>query len=91
MDITFDPERNEIDALLEFVGDLAGKRVLEIGAGTGRLTWRYASRAGKVVAIDPNPKRIARAQNDIPKELHGRCDELKLRAWCMPWRLPAAC
>ncbi|HSG18477.1 MAG TPA: class I SAM-dependent methyltransferase [Anaerolineae bacterium] len=72
MDITFDPERNEIDALLEFVGDLAGKRVLEIGAGTGRLTWRYASRAGKVVAIDPNPKRIARAQNDIPKELHGR-------------------
>ncbi|MCK4975428.1 MAG: class I SAM-dependent methyltransferase [Anaerolineales bacterium] len=77
MSVTFDPERNEIDALLEFVGDLAGKRVLEIGAGYGRLTWRYASKAGEVVAIDPNPERIARAQNDIPKELRGRISLLE--------------
>jgi len=71
MDITLDPERNEIKALLEFTGDLAGKRVLEIGAGYGRLTWRYASTAGEVVGIDPNPERIARALNDMPKELQG--------------------
>lgn len=72
MDITLDPERNEINALLEIVGDLEGKRVLEIGAGTGRLTWRYASMAGEVVGIDPNQERIAQAQKDMPKELGGR-------------------
>ena len=72
MNITIDPERNEVDALLEFAGDLEGKRVLEIGAGYGRLTWRYASNAGEVVGIDPNPERIARAQNEMPKELRGR-------------------
>ena len=72
MNITSDPERNEIDALLEFAGDLGGKRVLEIGAGDGRLTWRYAPYAGEVVGIDPNPERIVRAQDDIPRNLKGR-------------------
>jgi 2-polyprenyl-3-methyl-5-hydroxy-6-metoxy-1,4-benzoquinol methylase len=72
MSITFDPERNEINSLLEFAGDLEGKRVFEIGAGEGRLTWRYAANAGEVVAIDPDSDRIARAQKDIPKDLRGR-------------------
>ncbi len=72
MNINIDPERNEVNALLEFVGDLAGKRVLEIGAGYGRLTWRYAANAGEVVGIDPKPERIARAQKEMPKALHGR-------------------
>ncbi len=71
MNITIDPERNEVDALLEFVGDLQGKRVLEIGAGDGRLTWRYAPNAGEVVGIDPNPERINRAKNDMPEGLRG--------------------
>jgi len=72
MSITFDPERNEINSLLEFAGDLEGKRVFEIGAGEGRLTWRYAANAGEVVAIDLDSDRIARAQKDIPKDLRGR-------------------
>lgn len=71
MDITLDPERNEINALLEFTEDLAGKRVLEIGAGSGRLTWRYASLAGEVVGIDPKPESIASAQRDMPRALLG--------------------
>ena len=77
MTITRDPERNEIDALLEFTGELAGKRVLEIGAGAGRLTWRYASLAGEVVGIDPNPERMARARREIPKALQGRVTMLE--------------
>jgi cyclopropane fatty-acyl-phospholipid synthase-like methyltransferase len=72
MNITFDPERYEIDTLLEFAGELEGKRVLEIGAGYGRLTWRYAPYAGEVVGIDPDPEQIARAQDDIPKKLRSR-------------------
>ena len=72
MAITVDPERNEINALLEYAGDLAGKRVLEIGAGYGRLTWRYASLAGEVVGIDAKPERIARGRHEMPEELQGR-------------------
>jgi ubiquinone/menaquinone biosynthesis C-methylase UbiE len=72
MDVMRDPEKNEINALLDYVGDLAGKRVLEIGAGSGRLTWRYAELAGEVVGIDPKPERVAQAREDMPKVLHGR-------------------
>jgi predicted RNA methylase len=72
MDVTLDPQRYEINALLEFTGDLAGKRVLEIGAGSGRLTWRYAPHAGEVVGIDPKAERIAVARDDMPKALQGR-------------------
>ena len=72
MSLTFDPERNEINALLEFTGDLEGKRVFEIGAGNGRLTWRYAANAAEVLGIDPNPDRVARAQQDMPKDLRSR-------------------
>ena len=68
MNVTIDPERNEVDALREFAGDLEGKRVLEIGAGYGRLTWRYASNAGEVVGIDPDPERIARAEAHFPQD-----------------------
>jgi ubiquinone/menaquinone biosynthesis C-methylase UbiE len=71
MDIVLDPERNEVAAFLEFAGNLEDLRVLEIGAGYGRLTWRYASNAGKVVGIDPDPERIARAKEDMSKDLRG--------------------
>ncbi len=77
MSVTIDPERNEIDALLDLAGDFEGKRVLEIGAGYGRLTWRYAENAGKVVAIDPNSERIARAKENIPEELRGHVSILE--------------
>lgn len=71
MSITFDSERNEINALLEFAGDLRGKRVFEIGAGDGRLTWRYAADAEKVVGIDPKSDRVAQAQKNMPGDLRG--------------------
>ena len=72
MSLSFDPERNEIDALLEFAGDLQGRRVLEIGAGAGRLTWRYAAQAGQVVGVDPKPGQVNRALEEIPPDLQGR-------------------
>jgi ubiquinone/menaquinone biosynthesis C-methylase UbiE len=46
-----DPERRERKHLRSLV-DLAGKRVLEIGCGQGRLTWQYALSTGGVVGID---------------------------------------
>ena len=42
-------------------------RVLEVGCGDGRLTRRYARRAGSVHAIDPDPSRIAALEADRPE------------------------
>ncbi len=72
MSLTFDPERNEINALLDFTGDLEGKRVFEIGAGNGRLTWRYAALAAEVLGIDPKPEQVARSRKEMPPDLQGR-------------------
>jgi 2-polyprenyl-3-methyl-5-hydroxy-6-metoxy-1,4-benzoquinol methylase len=72
MTISLDLEENEIKTLFEFAGDLTGKRVLEIGCGDGRLTWRYASQAAQVVAIDPNPEKVSRAGQNLPVELSER-------------------
>jgi 2-polyprenyl-3-methyl-5-hydroxy-6-metoxy-1,4-benzoquinol methylase len=73
MTVRVDPEDNEIRALLE-LADLAGKHVLEIGCGDGRLTWRYADLAGRVTAIDPYEEGIARAREDLPADWTGRVE-----------------
>ena len=52
MTIKVDPDENEIGALFDFV-DRDGARVLEIGAGDCRLTWRYADRVEQVTAVEP--------------------------------------
>ncbi len=49
-----------------------GRRILEIGCGDGRLTWRYARQAGQVVAIDPDPDEIDLALQNLPPDLNGR-------------------
>jgi 2-polyprenyl-3-methyl-5-hydroxy-6-metoxy-1,4-benzoquinol methylase len=62
-----DPAGNETDALFDLV-DLEGAHVLEIGAGDGRLTWRYAHRAARITAVEPFAGSIARAN----ERLHGK-------------------
>ena len=66
MTLRRDPERREIDALDAMLPDLVGRRVLEVGCGDGRLTRRYAHRAGSVLAIDPDPARINAFEQDPP-------------------------
>ncbi len=51
MEVDKDPERNETRYLHEYA-DMRGKRILEIGSGDGRLTWRYAEGARFVAGID---------------------------------------
>ena len=71
MTIFRDPEENEIRYLRDFVS-LSGKHVLEIGCGEGRLTWRYAHTAGRVVGIDLNPIRLLKAQFECQPELRSK-------------------
>lgn len=72
MAILLDPEKREALALHQMVGAFAGRRVLEIGCGSGRVTWLYADEAAEVMAIDPDEKAIAQAIADCPPQLSGR-------------------
>ena len=73
MDVRVDPERTEPRILLEFV-DFVGKKVLEIGSGDGRLTWRYADRPRKVVAIEPFEESYRKAVDQFPSDLRDKVE-----------------
>lgn len=73
MGIKRDPEGNETFALLGMV-NFRERSVLEIGAGEGRLTWRYAEKASHVTALDPDGKSLNKAQANVPEGLAGRID-----------------
>ena len=72
--IRIDPEERETQALAALGGAQLNGRVLEVGCGDGRLTWRYAHRARGVVAIDPDPVAIDAARNAIPDSLRDRVE-----------------
>jgi ubiquinone/menaquinone biosynthesis C-methylase UbiE len=63
-----DPEGAHLAALRR-LGDFAGRRVLEMGCGEGRLTLGIAADAAHVFAFDPDADAIARARNALPAEL----------------------
>lgn len=73
MAVRVDPENNETRALFA-LADPCGQRVLEIGCGDGRVTWRYAGKAAHVTAVDPWAEGIARARKYLPGELQGRVE-----------------
>ncbi len=73
MTVSKDPERAEIAALQEMV-DLSDRKVLEIGCGDGRLTWRYADSPSHITAIDPDQEGIAAAKKQCPRRLSGKID-----------------
>lgn len=52
--------------------NLTGKRVLEVGCGTGRLTRMAAEHAASVCAFDPQEDRVEEARASLPAGLRGR-------------------
>jgi len=62
MAILHDPEQAELAAIRAVVPSFAGKRVLEVGCGDGRLTRRYAAAAAAVTAIDSDATEIDAAR-----------------------------
>jgi 2-polyprenyl-3-methyl-5-hydroxy-6-metoxy-1,4-benzoquinol methylase len=73
MAIREDPEENEIRSLLA-MAPLEGQSILEIGCGVGRLTWRYATKAAHVLAIEPFEPSFRQAKENIPGALQDRVD-----------------
>ncbi len=63
-----DPHDSELRHFLDYA-DIGGQRVLEIGVGEGRLTWRYAAQTRRVTGIEPDGERIADALQERPPEL----------------------
>jgi predicted RNA methylase len=52
--------------------ELDGRRVMDVGCGTGRLTSFAAARAASVYAFDPDGESVAAARAALPRELHQR-------------------
>jgi ubiquinone/menaquinone biosynthesis C-methylase UbiE len=66
-----DPEGAETSALAR-LAPVDARRVLELGCGDGRLTFRYADDAASVVAVDPDPDLITAARAALPAALADR-------------------
>ena len=64
-----DPERNEIKFLNQFADFSASQRVLEIGCGDGRLTWRYARSVSHIVGVEIERDDLRVATIDRPSDL----------------------
>lgn len=73
----------ELFDLLVREGDLLGRRVLEVGCGTGLLAAALAERASaRVWAIDPEPAMLEVAARQVPRGVGlrlGRAEELPFR------------
>lgn len=61
-----DPEGNESRALFRMMPSFAGRRVLEVGCGDGRVTRLYAGAAASIVAIDPKKESIDALRDEFP-------------------------
>ena len=63
------------DLVIDFLGNLEGKTVADIGAGTGFITKRIVPNAGKVIAIDIDQRFIDyldSLKTEFPAELQDR-------------------
>ena len=68
-----DPESAHLAALRR-LADFAGKTVLELGCGDGRLTVGIAPDAARVLAFDPDAEAVDRARRELPAELRDRVE-----------------
>ena len=68
MSLQKDPEGFEKKILHKFV-DVSNKRILEVGCGEGRLTWKYAAASNLTVGFDPDQDALRIARADSPYNL----------------------
>jgi len=68
MPIQKDPEGIETLHLHKHA-DITSQRVLEVGCGDGRLTWRYAGIVARATGIDPDMDALCNALRCCPSSL----------------------
>lgn len=85
MHVDRDPEGRERDILLEFA-DFEARRVLEIGAADGRLTWRYADKIKQAAALDLSQELLVEGLQARPARLRSRLDFLSADARKLPFQ-----
>jgi ubiquinone/menaquinone biosynthesis C-methylase UbiE len=69
--VQLDPNGVELQTFDELV-DVNDLRVLELGCGDGRFTFRYGRRAASVLGIDPDGEAIETARRETPRGLRRR-------------------
>lgn len=79
-----DPEGTETNHLHD-IAQFANARVLEIGCGNGRLTWRYAGLANHVAGIDPDMSRLITAIGDRPPSLRSIVSFARAKSEALPF------
>ncbi len=79
-----DPEETETSHLHN-IAQFANARVLEIGCGNGRLTWRYAGLANRVTGIDPDLARLITAIGDCPPGLRSTVSFARAKSEALPF------
>ena len=78
-----DDNWQEVFELVVAAGDLRGRRVLDCGCGTGRLSQALAeTTASKVWGVDPEPRMLRVAETNVPTGVGlkaGRAEDLPFR------------
>ncbi|HEU0303486.1 MAG TPA: methyltransferase domain-containing protein [Gaiellaceae bacterium] len=78
-----DDNWREVFDLVVREGDLRGRRVLDCGCGTGRLSQALAeTAASRVWGVDPEPEMLRVARENVPASVglkEGRAEELPFR------------
>jgi malonyl-CoA O-methyltransferase len=72
---TYEREPNPLVMLeervtLELIGDVQGKRVLDLGCGTGRYCALLAERGGTVIGLDPSLGMLDQARRKVTTRRH---------------------
>ncbi|WP_417216225.1 class I SAM-dependent methyltransferase [Arthrobacter sp.] len=75
-----DPDRDDLDAYLDMVGEFGARSVLDVGCGTGTLACLLADRGLEVVGVDPAGASLAVARGKPGAErvrwIHGTAESL---------------
>lgn len=74
LDRPFDPyAQSKYEELLSWISSQAPMHCLNVGCGSGELSFQLAQRGHTVVGIDPVPDYIELAKSRTPDDVRGRC------------------
>jgi ubiquinone/menaquinone biosynthesis C-methylase UbiE len=85
MTVQSDAEGNERKFLRRFA-DFSNRRVLEVGCGEGRLTWKYTSASSWTVGVDADRDALRVASIDRPSDLAKKVSLVNSEAQKLPFR-----